>query len=142
MNEEIHAFNNGMSDSDPIATFRYGAERLSELGIGYLHVYEQLGDPGAADAPPRVLPHLRKAFRGPIVLNGGRDLTTGNAALAEGEADAIAFAQKFLANPDLPERFAASAPLNEPDTASFYSGGARGYVDYPSLEQVGAGASR
>jgi len=126
---------NGMSDSDPIATFRYGAERLSELGIGYLHVYEQLADASAADAPPRVLPHLRKAFRGPIVLNGGRDLASGNAALAEGEADAIAFAQKFLANPDLPERLRTNAPLEQPRYATFYTPGPEGYLDYPTLAE-------
>ena len=85
---------------------------------------------------------LRELFHGPMIVNGGYTKETAGAAIARDETDLVAFGVPFLANPDLPERFAASAPLNEPDTASFYSGGARGYVDYPSLEQVGAGASR
>ena len=49
-------------------------------------------------------------------------------------ADLIAYGRLFLANPDLVERFASGAPLNEPDPDTFYGGGAEGYIDYPSLE--------
>jgi N-ethylmaleimide reductase len=45
----------------------------------------------------------------------------------------------FLANPDLPERFAEGAPLNSPDRETFYQGGERGYIDYPTRTAVGAG---
>ena len=54
--------------------------------------------------------------------------------LKEGSADLVAFGQLFLANPDLPERFRRSASLNQPDPATFYTGGAKGYIDYPVLE--------
>jgi N-ethylmaleimide reductase len=66
--------------------------------------------------------------------------TTGNAALAAGEADLISFGVLFLANPDLPERFAEGAALNPPDRNTFYQGGERGYIDYPTREAVAAGA--
>ena len=56
-----------------------------------------------------------------------------NAALALGFADMIAFGVPFLANPDLPARYAKSAPLNEPDPATFYGGAEQGYTDYPFL---------
>ena len=53
-------------------------------------------------------------------------------ALADGMADAVAFGKLAIANPDLPERFAEGAPLNEWNSGTFYSGGASGYIDYPA----------
>jgi N-ethylmaleimide reductase len=44
----------------------------------------------------------------------------------------------FLANPDLAERFAEGVPLNAPDQSTFYSGGERGYIDYPTRHAVPA----
>jgi N-ethylmaleimide reductase len=123
---------NDMSDSDPAATFRYATEALDRLGLAYLHVIEPLG------TEPRVAPLLRERFRGAFILNGGYDLETANAALAAGEADLIAFGKLFLANPDLPERFAERALLNAPDPATFYVGGEKGYIDYPTRDAMTA----
>jgi len=85
--------------------------------------------------PPktRLGPTLRKIFERTLILNGGYDLQSGNEAIASGEADLISFGVPFLANPDLPERFRQNAPLNEPDVATFYVGGEKGYTDYPTL---------
>lgn len=58
------------------------------------------------------------------------------ADIAHGDADLVSFARLFLANPDLPKRFASGASLNEPDPATFYGGGEKGYTDYPLLEQT------
>jgi N-ethylmaleimide reductase len=58
--------------------------------------------------------------------------------LAEGAADLIAFGKPFLANPDLVERLKRGAPLNAPDKATFYGGGAKGYTDYPTLQAAEA----
>jgi hypothetical protein len=55
--------------------------------------------------------------------------------IADGGADFVSFGKLFLANPDLPIRFARSAPLNVPDRDSFYGGDDRGYIDYPFLEE-------
>ena len=55
------------------------------------------------------------------------------AALSAGAADLVAFGRLFLANPDLPARFAQGAPLNTPDPDTFYGGDERGYTDYPTL---------
>jgi N-ethylmaleimide reductase len=125
-----NAFND-MHDDDPIATFSHAAEALNELGLAYLHVVEQRPIP---DDGPHVTPALRRAFRGPLVLNGGFDRDTAEAALRAGEGDAVAFAVKFLANPDLPLRLAVDAPLNLPDRATMYGGDATGYTDYPALD--------
>jgi N-ethylmaleimide reductase len=120
---------NSMSDSDPRATFSYLTQRLSELGTGYLHVV----DP--ANGQNRVAPHLRKLFNGTFIVNGGYDEASGNAAIANGEADLVAFGVPFLANPDLPFRFGKKATLNTPDQATFYAGEDKGYTDYPALAQ-------
>ena len=50
--------------------------------------------------------------------------------IADGGADFVSFGKLFLANPDLPLRFARSAPLNVPDRGSFYGGDDQGYIDY------------
>ncbi|HEY2229833.1 MAG TPA: alkene reductase [Xanthobacteraceae bacterium] len=125
---------NGMSDSDPIATFSYLADELSRLGLSYLHVTEGVTGPMA---PPGgvalAAPVLRQQFAGALILNGGYDEAAGNAAIAQGRADLIAFGVPFLANPDLPDRYARRAALNAPDQATFYAGEEKGYVDYPAL---------
>jgi 2,4-dienoyl-CoA reductase-like NADH-dependent reductase (Old Yellow Enzyme family) len=59
--------------------------------------------------------------------------------LAAGEADAVAFGVLFIANPDLPERFAQDAPLNTPDPSTFYAKGERGYTDQPALQVAEVG---
>ncbi|MCU1252854.1 MAG: alkene reductase, partial [Edaphobacter sp.] len=48
-------------------------------------------------------------------------------------ADAVAFGKLFIANPDLPARFAKGLPLNRPNAATFYAPGPEGYIDYPAL---------
>ncbi len=118
---------NSMSDSDPRATFSYLTQRLSELGIVYLHTF----DPPSG--PNHLAPELRKLFKGSFVVNGGYDEASGNAAIASGEADLVAFGVPFLANPDLPIRFNTKTGLNAPDQATFYAGEDKGYTDYPAL---------
>jgi N-ethylmaleimide reductase len=123
-----------MSDSNPIETFSYLTERLSQLGLGYLHVLEAIGGPLVAPAGTvRALPILRDKFNSAVIVNGGYDFDAGNAVIARGEADLVAFGVPFLANPDLPVRFRKRASLNTPDQATFYSGEEKGYVDYPAM---------
>jgi len=126
---------NDMSDSDPLATFGYAAGALARFGLAYLHVIA----PGALDRSTpehEVARTLRERFGGRFMLNGGFGRETGNAAVAEGLADLVSFGALFLANPDLPERFAEGAALNPPDRATFYGGAEKGYIDYPTRSQV------
>ena len=126
-----------MSDSDPIGTFSYLAAELGNLGLGYLHVTEPIAGPMALPADvPRALPVLRKMFNGTLIANGGYDARSGNAAIAQGEVDLVAFGVPFLANPDLPLRYFKRAPLNTPDPATFYAGEEKGYIDYPAFAEV------
>ncbi len=117
-----------MSDSDPRATFSHFAAALDRLGIGYLHV----SDP--VNGENRIAPALRRIFRGALIVNGGYDAASANAAIVSGEADLVAFGVPFLANPDLPLRYRSGAALNAPDRGTFYAGEAKGYIDYPALD--------
>lgn len=76
---------------------------------------------------------LLSAFPGPIIGAGAYDVAKAERLLGAGWVDAVAFGRAFIANPDLPERIRQGGPFNEPDQATFYGGGAEGYVDYPAL---------
>ncbi|MFD1626749.1 alkene reductase [Azospirillum griseum] len=131
---------NDMADSDPLGHFTTVAKALNSFNLAYLHVIE--GRPGHHMAPAEGQPHvaaaLRSVYKGALILNGGYSRADADAAIAKGEADAISFGEPFLANPDLPVRFARNAALNEPDRTTYYGGGAKGYTDYPALETVAA----
>jgi N-ethylmaleimide reductase len=128
----------GIGDSDPKALFTHVAAALGEMGIAYLHLIEAL-PPAQHHAPlpgaPYLAPDLKRAFGGPLVVNGGYTLESGARAIAEGRADLVSFAALVIANPDLPERARRGAALNKPDRDTFYDGGAKGYVDYPALAE-------
>jgi 2,4-dienoyl-CoA reductase-like NADH-dependent reductase (Old Yellow Enzyme family) len=115
-----------MGDSDPLATFGHVAEQMKARGIAFLCARESLG-------PNRIGPQLKKAFGGVYIANEGFTAQTAQDVLDAGEADAVAFGKIFIANPDLPQRFAVSAPLNEPRPETFYAQGPHGYIDYPAL---------
>lgn len=115
-----------MGDSNPAATFGYVATQLGRRGIAFICARESLG-------PNRLGPQLKQAFGGVYVANEGFTKETAEQVLAAGEADAVAFGKPFIANPDLPSRIDSGAPLNPPDTATFYASGPRGYTDYPTL---------
>lgn len=122
----------GVNDSDPETLFAAAAAALDKIGIAYLELREPPRDGtfGKADRPP-VHPVIRKAFSRTLMLNSDYTQEKAQAALDAGEADAIAFGRPFLANPDLPRRFAEGLPLNEDVMQTWYSQGPEGYVDYP-----------
>lgn len=125
----------GVFDSNPARTFRVVAEALNAFDLAYLHVIEPITDSALVSkaAGPRVTPIIREHFRGRVVLNGGYDAASAEAALARGEGDLVSFGALFVANPDLPERFAAGARLATADRTTFYGGDEKGYTDYPAL---------
>jgi N-ethylmaleimide reductase len=107
-------------------------KELSALGLAYLHIVDHSAM-GAPPVPQALKDTLRKAFAGTFILSGGYDLDRAEADLAAHKGDLVAFGRSFLANPDLPERLRRKAPLNEPDSATFYAPGEKGYTDYPAL---------
>lgn len=123
---------NDMHDSNPQALFNYVADALNQFKLAYLHVVEG-GIHGGGKADPFDFVALRKHYQHAYVANLAYDKDRGNAAIASGHADAIAYGVPFIANPDLVERFKLDAPLNEADSSSFYGGAEKGYTDYPFL---------
>jgi N-ethylmaleimide reductase len=139
---------NDMFDSDRKALFTYVVNSLNRFKLMYLHIVEPRTDADAASRSKEgITPasdlnaglpsrYFRSLYSGTIISAGGYDRNLGNAALAAGDADLIAYGRWFISNPDLPERFAHNLPLNSYDRSTFYGGNERGYTDYPSLELV------
>ena len=141
-----------MGDSDRLGTFSYVARELGKRKLGWIAAREALveegtklvdsqGRPRAIANPDSIGPILKQIFGGTFIANEEFDQATAERFLADGKADAVAFGKLFIANPDLVQRFATGAPLNKWDTATFYSGGPRGYVDYPALAPQFAAAA-
>jgi N-ethylmaleimide reductase len=129
---------NDMGDADPQETFGYVADRLNELGLAYLHVVRPgIRDDDAWDDPEAraMMEVVRDRYQGTLIVAGGFSREEAEEWLQAGKADLVAFGRKFLANPDLPGRFRTGAVLNHDDPTTYYGGGARGYTDYPTLEQ-------
>lgn len=125
-------------DSNAAATYAYVVDKLSTFRIGYIHIIE-----GSPQGPRDVaggfdLQSLRRLFKGSYIANNGYDLKLALDARHRDRADFIAFGRAFIANPDLVDRLQSGAPLNIPDRSTFFSGGARGYTDYPFLSAVKA----
>lgn len=130
-----------IADSDPMPLFMSAIKALSLRNIAYLHLIEPRVQPAVEEeerreAPTSIGALFRAAFNGPLIIAGGLTKASAEAALRSGTADAIAFGRAFIANPDLPQRLAAGAPLNPYNRKTFYGGSAQGYTDYPSLEGV------
>ena len=129
----------GVVDSDPPSVFVPAVRELDRIGIAFLELREvgAEGTFGRTDQP-KVSPHIRKAFRRPLVLNQDYRTEAATATVADGGADAIAFGRPFISNPDLPVRIERGADWAADDPATWYSQGAEGYVDYSALAQAEA----
>lgn len=131
---------NDVRDANVEETFTHVTRALDRLGVAYLHVIEPASGDGLAwrdGRPIGAAELLRPLFRGTLITAGGYSRECAGAMLEAGVADLVAFGRLFVANPDLVRRFATGAPLNQPDAATFYGGGAEGYTDYPTLEEAG-----
>jgi N-ethylmaleimide reductase len=121
---------NSMIDSDPLALIGFLAEKLNAFNLAYVHVMRsdfyqlQKGD---------VMTVAREKYKGVLIGNMGYTSAEAEQAITDGKLDAVAFGTSFLANPDLPARIKAGAALNVPDASTFYTPGAKGYTDYPTL---------
>lgn len=130
---------NHVYDTTPRETFGYAVTELGKLGLAYLHIMEAMARD--LETGPTIWPKyeaipasfFRPLFKGTLVTNAGFTKEKAELYLKEGWADAIAFGVAYIANPDLPERLAAGAALNTPDSSTFYSQGPRGYTDYPFM---------
>ncbi|MEU8795314.1 hypothetical protein [Streptomyces sp. NPDC048643] len=121
---------NDIVEDEHTAIYPLLLEAINPLGLAYLHVMETMA--------PDLTPALREQWNGVFMLNpvtpGSRTGVEQLPLVQDGAADILSFGQLFMANPDLPHRLAAGAPLNEADMSKAYGGDATGYTDYPTLE--------
>jgi N-ethylmaleimide reductase len=129
---------NGSGDDAPAPLYAHLLPALAALGVGTLHLIEpRASGSGQADVDHKDVPSASEMFRpawpGVLIAAGNYQPDTAEAALATGQADAIAFGRLFIANPDLPERLRRGAKLNPYHRPTFYGGEAEGYTDYPAM---------
>lgn len=115
-----------MGDDNPLETFSYAMKALDKRNIAFVFIREHQLEPG-------LLTQLRSVYKGKLIANERLQKNTAEQMLNDGHADAVAFGMLYIANPDLVERFAANAPLNEVVFETIYGDGAQGYTDYPKL---------
>ncbi|WP_391529061.1 alkene reductase [Photorhabdus akhurstii] len=115
-----------MADSNPVATFGYVARELGKRGIAFIFSRDAVVDGDLSKV-------IKEAFGSTYIANEELTKESAEQVLADGQADAVAFGQLFIANPDLPHRFLIEAPFNEQQPETFMVPGAIGYTDYPAL---------
>lgn len=117
---------NDIHDDNPQETYSYLVNQINSLNLAYLHV-ALFGT--SVDYHGLLYPLFDNAY----LIGSGLTKETAENYIVSNKADAVVFGSTFLANPDLPERFKQNAALNTPDRDTFYSSGAEGYTDYPTL---------
>ncbi|QDQ16591.1 alkene reductase [Streptomyces spectabilis] len=124
---------NGISESDTVELYTALVRALAPTPLAYLHLMEVLSRD--------VTKLVRAEWPGLLILCAHPDAESfpstpeiGAEALRDGVADAVALAEMWLANPDLPARVRAGGPYNTADKNTFYGGDQRGYIDYPTLD--------
>ena len=126
---------NDMPHYDEItATYHHLAEQLNKLGLVYIHLVDHSAG-GAPEVPQAIKKGIRERFNNTLILSGGYTLARANEDLDAGHGDLVAFGKPFINNPDLVDRFRKNFPLNLLlDASTFYTSGAKGFIDYPVFE--------
>ncbi len=114
------------------ADYTYLAQQLNARGLVYIHLVDH-SPQGAPEVPDAIKQMFRREFKGKLILSGGYDAARAERDLLAGKCDLIAVGRQFLANPDLVARWKGGAVVNAPDMDTFYTPGAKGYTDYPTL---------
>ncbi len=125
----LNSFND-MIDSDPVGLTNYVSEQLSQRGIAFLHLM-RADFFGIQKAD--VVSAAHTSFKGSLIGNMGYTPEEASQAITDGILAGVAFGHHYISNPDLVERIQAGHALVEPNAGTFYSGGARGYTDYPTM---------
>jgi len=136
LNPSMHNFMGMTMDELTIPTFDYIVKKLNDYNLAYLHLTEPFVP--VDDVPfavTEIAKHFRPIYKGTLMINKGFTKETATKVLESREADLVAFGVPFIANPDLVKRLAIGAPLNQADPQTFYTPGAKGYIDYPMLAE-------
>jgi N-ethylmaleimide reductase len=132
---------NGSGEPDPMPLYSHVIQSLDTLGLAYLHFIEPRSS-GAGRAEvnhqnvPSAMALFRPIWRGVLISAGGFTGESAEAAVAGGQAEAIAFGRIFISNPDLPRRLRHGFPLTPYNRATFYGGEEAGYTDYPVHDEL------
>jgi len=129
--------NDAGPDSNPQALYEYAVSELAPLTLAFVEVVEGATG-GARDFAPFDFAALRRQFNGPWMVNNGYQRQMAMDIVATGAADLVSFGRPFISNPDLVRRLREDAPLAAFDRKTLYAGGARGYTDYPTLDECAA----
>jgi len=131
------------STADTLATSEYVAERLNTYRLAHWLLMGAManldGGPLAALQRDGMFAHFRPRYHGALIANVGMTRERGNQLISDGLVDLVAFGEPFIANPDLPARFAAVAPIERSNRASHYTPGSHGYIDYPAYDRAADG---
>ena len=136
LNPMLNHFHGLNVDEDTVPMWEHVVDKANAYGLAYLHLTEPLSPKQVAGTPGALADvgaHFRPLAKMPVIANGALDQAKGEARLEAGLCDAVAYGQLWIANPDLVDRFRLGAPLNPPDRDTFYAGGEKGYLDYPTL---------
>ena|SRR5690554_2990831 len=111
------------------ALYRYLVAELAKLDLAYVHIVHHGNESLVRD--------LRRLWPNALLVNRpGQPFDKLAADIESGLADVVTIGRFALANPDFVERYRIGAAMNEPDPATFYGGGERGYTDYPRLSEA------
>lgn len=134
LSPSLHGLFGITMDETTIATHEYIVKRLNDYNLAYLHLTEPFMPVDSLPfAVTQVAKHFRPLYQGTLIINKSFNKETATNVILAGDADLVAFGVPFISNPDLVKRFETNAPLNDADSSTFYSPGAKGYTDYPML---------
>jgi len=127
-----------VSTADTLATSEYVVDRLNEYPLAHWLLMGAMADlsgcPLSELQGDGMFSHFRPRYCGTLMANVGMTRERGNQLIADGLTDLVAFGETFIANPDLPARFAALAPIQRSDRSLHYTHGPHGYTDYPPYQ--------
>ena len=135
---------NDIDPSDSEKLYTYLIEKLNEHDLSYLHLVEprMFEDYDISTyGLPLSSKTWRPLFKGTLISSGGHLKESASVLLNHAQADLLAFGRLAISNRDLPRRLELGAPLTDYDRATFYGGDEKGYIDYPTLDQVEADPS-
>ncbi len=136
LNPSLHGIFGMTVNDDTLPTFDYIVKKLNDYPLAYLHLSEPFTDVSeVAGAEPNIAKRYRPLYKGNLMINGGFTQEKGNRFLKEGLADMVSYASLYIGNPDLVQRFKVNGPLHQADKATYYTPGAEGYIDYPTLAE-------
>ena len=118
---------NDLKDENPEETFTCLLEQASAMGLAYLHVIRM---------PSAGIDNIalgQRFFADSLIGNDSYRFDEATQAIADGGLSAVSFGRAFIANPDLPIRWASGAKLARLDPGTLYTPGADGYTSYPKL---------